>query len=679
MLIDLSQKNFYFVLKVNEDKSLSLVNFSKNKNENKVPVDPAFSSALSIQVAGENPDEHHFAKHSGCSSERTLKYKSHEYYENEFGNKAEICLEDDRMRAVIHYQFYESSDTVRSCTVVTNIASEPLGLEYVSSFAYTGISEGQFDGVYVYIPNNVCVNEMNWRRHSLSELGFTKNSLKRHSVYNTGTWSTKEFLPMAIIENTVADNTYIFQIENNGSWQWELAGALKRSGIYLKLSGPTENENHWYKELKQGESFESVTAAVSVGKDLNSAIAQLTAYRRQIYTPNKENAGLPVIFNDYMNCLWADPTEEKEFPVIDLAAEMGAEYYCMDAGWYSEGGWWDLVGEWLPCEKRFPHGIKAVFDRIRERGMVPGLWIEIEVMGINCPLAKEWEDECFFMRHGKRVIDHGRYLLDFRNKKVREHASAVVRRLVNEYGIEYIKSDYNVEGGHGTELYADSTGDGLLGHCRAYFEWLKDIHKEFPFLIVENCGSGGMRMDYKLLSLLGIQSTSDQTDYLLTSHIAAASSVAVLPEQAARWVYPLGQMDVPATQFNMVNGLLGRIHLSGQIFDWSDEQKEAVKEGIRVYKEIRADIPNSVPFYPLGIPCYDDGIFCSAYRTPSSVRISVWRHSGEDSLFIPVDTPYKNVRILYPSSTDASVERVEGGVKVVLPTENTAVIAEISD
>ena len=50
--------------------------------------------------------------------------------------------------------------------------------------------------------------------------------------------------------------------------------------------------------------------------------------------------------------------------------------YC----WYADGFWWDAVGEWKPSQKRFPNGIKEVIDYIRSKGMIPGLWLELEVM-----------------------------------------------------------------------------------------------------------------------------------------------------------------------------------------------------------------------------------------------------------------------------------------------------------
>lgn len=86
------------------------------------------------------------------------------------------------------------------------------------------------------------------------------------------------------------------------------------------MSGPTEIQSHWSKNLKPGDSFTTVPVAVGVGHDdFEEAIGTLTKYRRKIRRPNKDNENLPVIFNDYMNCLFGDPTTEKEFPLVDAA------------------------------------------------------------------------------------------------------------------------------------------------------------------------------------------------------------------------------------------------------------------------------------------------------------------------------------------------------------------------
>ena len=352
-------------------------------------------------------------------------------------------------------------------------------------------------------------------------------------------------------------------------------------------------------------------------------------------------------------------------PVIDKAAEAGAEYYCMDAGWYADGGWWDTVGEWQPCGWRF-------------KGMVPGIWLEIEVMGINSPVVKNFSDDCFFMRHGKRVIDHGRYQLDFRNQKVRDYATSVVDRLIADYGIGYLKIDYNIDAGSGTEVNADSFGDGLLSHNRAHLSWIEEIMDKYPELIVENCSSGGLRMDYAMLGLHQIQSVSDQEDYRHNAVIAANCATAVLPEQGAIWSYPMAKGDKNEAPFNMINSMLCRIHLSGEITELSDKQFAYVKEGVDCYKKLRNSIGKSCPSYPLGLNENFKDFATVAYAGEDGGYLSVWRLDGEnDTIKIPLSC--SSVQVLYPSDSTARASTDNACLSVTLPDKYQAVILKYTN
>jgi alpha-galactosidase len=286
----------------------------------------------------------------------------------------------------------------------------------------------------------------------MSELGYDavhdEFSMKRVRLSSTGSWPSGEHLPMGGYES--GNRTMTWQVETAGSWNWEISdiGGL----LYLQISGPSFQENGYLKLLKRGERFVSVPCAVSVVKGgFEESIRELTKYRRAIRRKNSDNNSPSVIFNDYMNCLMGDPSTEKEYPLIDAAAVAGCKYYCIDCGWYSDGEWWDGVGEWLPSARRFPGGIKEPIDYIRKKGMIPGLWLELEVMGIECPLAKQVPSSWFFQRNGRPVIDHSRYQLDFRNSEVIRFADDVIGRLVNDYGVGYIKMDYNINAGVGTD------------------------------------------------------------------------------------------------------------------------------------------------------------------------------------------------------------------------------------
>lgn len=629
---------------------------------------------VEVQTAGEDCDDHHGSKYTGTLPGRRLIFVKLKDERTEKGRNISVFQEDPvtGLRVISHFRFTGKATVVESWTEVINSGNEPIGLTYVSSFCLNGLTKSTSvpwdQAAALKIPSNGWYGEFQWKNYSLPELGLYKvfhYSTKRLSFSATGTWNSHEQLPMGYIENCVSKEGWLFSIIHNGSWQWEISDS--KDALYLHLSGPTEAENHWYKQLQSGECFETVHTAVAItDTGFTEAVAELTRWRRLCRRPNEDNEKLPVIFNDFMNCLGGDPNEEKEYPLIDAAAKIGCEYYTIDAGWYANGSWWSRVGEWEPARKRWPNGINKVLSYIRSKGMVPGLWLELEVMGIHCPVAESLPDDWFFMRHGKRVIDHGRYQLDYRNPKVREFADSVIARLVEEYGAGYIKMDYNINAGIGTEIDSDSAGDGLLGHNRAYLEWLDSVWKRYPNLIIENCGSGGMRINDALLSRHSIQSSSDQTDYLRYAAISAAAPAALTPEQNAVWSYPLSDADAEQTVFNMINAMTMRIHQSGHLGQLSEENLALIKEAIDYYKSYRHLIPKSFTFWPLGMPSYNGQRFAVGFASEECAHIAVWRvDAPEETVILPLGEMHKlpgmenkkiaEVKIVYPKKLSGTV------------------------
>ena len=167
VILDFSQNGISVVFEVTDDKKLALKTFAKEGNAIDKEKNIKWCSALELQISGENQNDHHGAKHTGTSGFFSLLYDDHKYYENEFGNKLEICLKDNKVEAVIHYQFYKNLPAVRSWTTVENISAENVGLEYVSSFVYTGLS---LDKPRVMIPHSSWKREASWKDFSIEEL-----------------------------------------------------------------------------------------------------------------------------------------------------------------------------------------------------------------------------------------------------------------------------------------------------------------------------------------------------------------------------------------------------------------------------------------------------------------------------------------------------------------------------
>jgi alpha-galactosidase len=583
------------------------------------------------------------------------------------------------------YEAFNGVPVVRRYSRITNNGSSPVGIEFLSSAMLHGLADPQnYDReLRIHVALNSWMAEGQWHTLRPSEMGFVENertSWSEAQAGSIGSWSTERYLPMAMVENLPLGLTWFWQIEHNGSWYWELSNVSARDNnaddVYAYLGGPDDLHSAAWKSLKPGETYETVPVAVGcVQGGFAEAVGALTRYRRVACEKLRENnSRCPVIFNDYMNCLWGDPTEEKELPLITAAAKAGCEYFVIDAGWYADikEDWSPTIGSWQPSSSRWPHGLKFVLDQIKRNGMIPGLWLEPEVAGAKSLLAQK-PDNWFFVRHGKRVLKNSRYLLDFRNPEVRVYLDQVIARLVSEYGVGYIKMDYNVDSLQGTELSADSFGQGLLEHNRAHLAWLDNILSRYPDLVIENCGSGGGRMDYAMLSRLQIQSMTDQEDYLKLPAILVGVSAAVLPEQLAVWSYPLTNSDADQASFNMVTAMMCRIHQSGHLDSLSPQAWPQVSEGIRIYKDIlRKSLSNAIPFYPLGIPDVTDSQkpVALGMRSQSRTLLAVWRIDAPAKTEVPWTMP--NPTVLYPVDLGVKITTSNGSLNVEFPRTRMA-------
>ncbi|MEH3078371.1 MAG: alpha-galactosidase [Quadrisphaera sp.] len=581
---------------------------------------------------------------------------------------------------------------VRSRTTLTNTGEDAVEVAWVTSLVLAGLLPGApLERLRLHWADNDWLAENRWTSAEVREvLPDLHRAVHQHDPRGAfersshGNWSTDGSLPVGVLHDPATDLALAWQVESSGGWHWQVGE--RTDGVYLSALGPTDAQHQWSTELAPGESFTTVpvTLAASAG-GVTGAFAELTAARRATRRPHPDTAGLPVIFNDYMNTLMGDPTTAKLLPLVAAAAEAGAEVFCIDAGWYGGVGedWWDGVGAWEPAADRFPGGIDEVLDAIRAAGMVPGLWLEPEVIGVRSPLADQLPEAAFFSRRGRRLVEHGRYQLDLRHPAARAHLDAVVDRLVLEHGVGYFKLDHNIDIGSGTDREATSPGEGLLGHQRAHLAWLDGVLDRHPSLVLESCASGGMRVDHAVMSRAQVQSTSDQQDLRRYPPIAAAAATAVLPEQAASWAYPQPDHTDDEIAFTLVAPLLGRVHLSGHLDHMDAPQKALVAEAVTAYKAHRASIPASTAFWPLGLPGWEDGWVAHGLQDAArgSALLAVWRRDDDDAtaeLALPCGLDPASASVVFPRSSDASTAQAPGGaLAVTLPTRWTAVLLHV--
>jgi len=569
---------------------------------------------------------------AGCAT----RYVTHAYDTDSNADRLRIEVVDlvNRLAADVDIERPRDVAAFRFRVTVRNDSDAPVVLLSIATLTLGFLPEGDHLGQWARISGTSdWLGEGRFARVPLRGATFpelvsdrTGQDLRgQHKAVSSGTWSTGSALPVGMLER---DGLAVaWQIEHNGPWRADIG---EDSGsAYLALSGPTDLDASWMKVLHPGETFTTVPATVTLGRDVPAAIGALTDFRRATRRPLRPTR--PIVFNDYMNTLNGDPTTERLLPLVAAAGAAGAEVFCIDAGWYDDGGdWWDSVGLWTPSASRFSGGLDEVFAQIRDAGMVPGLWLEPEVVGVRSPVAQTLPPEAFLSRCGQRIVEHDRYHLDLRHPAARAHLDRAIDRLIADLGVGYFKFDYNIDPGSGTDHAADSAGDGLLEHNRAHLAWLDALLDRYPDLVIEGCSSGAMRADPAMLQRFALQSTSDQQDFSKYPPIAAAAPLSYTPEQAASWAYPQPEMTDEEASFTLVTSLLGSFYLSGHLDRMTASQRARVAEAVAVAKQLRVDIGRSRPHWPLGLAGWRDDVVALGLWTPEADLVSVWcRAPGE--------------------------------------------------
>lgn len=595
-------------------------------------------------------------------------------------------------------------EVTKQKTVVTNISDEPVHINHISSAHINGIGKGGIIPWYdserflIHYAFSAWQGENQWRSNTLSNLGlypasnhFCTNRVRFSSVSSQ---STSVMYPLIFIEDKEMGQTYFFEIESGENWYIEI-GCLDEK-LYVEMNSAYCDNDGWNLALNPNETYTSTAAIFGcVDGGVEEAIKELLKYKRVTSFASLDKPY--ICFNDYMNCLWANPSDKKLIPLIDKAAEVGCEVFCIDDGWYSfsenEKG---ELGDWKPRNTLFgEYGFSGIVNYIKEKGMIPGVWLEIESITSE---AVKYSDlkECLLYTNNEPAGCSGRNILDFRKEKAREYIKSVFDMLY-EYGIRYIKNDYNQTSAVGYDG-KDSYGEELRKCNLALYSLIDEIREKYPDMVIENCGSGGMRLDGAIMPHFHLCSTSDQEYYYLNPSIISGALACIQPEKCGIWSYPYPLLiedkekdlnvyfkdynNEEETIFNMINSMFGMMYLSGHIEYADDKNTELIKEAITVYREKRNFIKDAYPIYPNGFISIDkEGFFSLGLKNEDKIMLAVWKINAHENAKTIDLSKYTNkdssAKIIYPKNKDTEFNFINNKLTIKLKDKYSARLFEI--
>ena len=174
------------------------------------------------------------------------------------------------------------------------------------------------------------------------------------------------------------------------------------------------------------------------------------------------------------------------------------EVFWLDAGWYTgcgggkeNGGWWQNVGNWSVDQERFPRGLKPVADAVHQTGSKFMVWFEPERVRPGTQIDKEHPEWLI------KLPKNDNSLFDLGNKDALAWMTKHISNLLKNEGIDYYRQDFNFDP---MPYWIANDKPGRIGiseirHIEGLYAFWDSLLKDFPNLMIDNCASGGRRLD----------------------------------------------------------------------------------------------------------------------------------------------------------------------------------------
>ena len=495
--------------------------------------------------------------------------------------------------AVEHRLAHRAGDAAFEVTsAFTNGSTRPVTLEMLSSFSLSGLTPFAPDDA----PGRLRVHRFRsgWsaegrlETQSLEQLHLERSwsgaGAFSERFGQVGTMPVRKWFPFVALEDTAAGVVWGAQLAWSGSWQMEV---FRQHDDVCLSGGLADREfGHWTKTIPPGGTITAPLAIIScVQGSLDELCDRLTAMQqRAADTHPPVEQDLPIVFNEWCTT-WGDPQHDKVLAIADRLKGSDVRYLVIDAGWYKgeNSDWSSGHGDWVPSRKLFPAGLEATAQAIRDRGLIPGLWFEMETVGSQSA-AFSLVDH-LLQRDGIPVTVRERRFWNLNDPWAIDYLTKRVIDLLARCGFGYLKVDYNETAGLGFEN-PDSLGEGLRQQIEGQYRFFDKIRERLPNLVIENCSSGGHRLEPSMLARTAMSSFSDAHELVEIPIIAANLHRLMLPRQSQIWAV-LHQADSEQRLvYSLAATFLGRMALSGEIAALTAAQWQIVARAMKLYRQV---------------------------------------------------------------------------------------------
>ncbi len=279
----------------------------------------------------------------------------------------------------------------------------------------------------------------------------------------------------------------------------------------------------WEATLSQSKGETDITvrqekfnAYLLPGEEVRSPLVSLSFYDNT--NPLK---GFNLFRTWIMDCVYPESVTQNHYTVMEVAGPMSTrtsdeiieildgldesvyehtDAFWMDAGWYSYNeGWYDGVGNWTVDTSRYDNGISELSSYAREKGLGHVLWYEPERVYPGTFFHKTGsEHEQWLISTGDENI-----MWNLANEDAFNYYCEYLLNSMKENGVTVYRQDFNFAPLEYWQKADEEYYDGRTGICENHYvtnlyRYLDFLYENIDGLIIDNCASGGKRLDLEM-------------------------------------------------------------------------------------------------------------------------------------------------------------------------------------
>jgi len=281
-----------------------------------------------------------------------------------------------------------------------------------------------------------------------------------------------------------------------GDWQLDIG----RSGNAVKVLGGMK-KTRFFLEPNEKIRTPRVLLMEWQGK-LEDSFNTWRSFLLKYYSPvGADNTYLKMPMC-YLN--WGEVPCQELIRRAQEAIDKGLQYdvFWIDAGWYgdakvkenstvADGVWGTQSGNWWPNKSLFPNGFKPLSDFLKKNNKELLLWFQPEIVSGGTELAQKHPDWLL-----------GNSLLNLGNPEALQAITDIVATQMNEAGATWYRQDFNMDPAYiwNTTDAPDRTGITEMKYIEGLYIFWDELKKQVPGLKIDNCSSGGRRIDLEMMA-----------------------------------------------------------------------------------------------------------------------------------------------------------------------------------